>query len=107
MGDISDFQAAHYTPDDDDYQMLVAICYIKLNEYDNAKGILEVWLATSSTYSLSVVVHFYFNCFLGNIDQVSEQLQSPIQYFLLSEGAGGPAAGDRSPHQGIIQIFHE
>lgn len=42
MGDISDFQAAHYTPDDDDYQMLVAICYIKLNEYDNAKGILDV-----------------------------------------------------------------
>ena len=39
---FSHFQAAHYTPDDDDYQMLVAICYIKLNEYDNAKGILEV-----------------------------------------------------------------
>ena len=42
VGEYSDFQAAHYTPDDDDYQMLVAICYIKLNEYDNAKGILEV-----------------------------------------------------------------
>ena len=35
-------KAAHYIPDDDDYHMLVAICYIKLNEYDNAKGILEV-----------------------------------------------------------------
>ena len=39
---LSFSQAAHYTPEDDDYQMLVALCYIKLNEYDNAVGILEV-----------------------------------------------------------------
>ena len=45
-------QAAHYTPDDDDYQMLVAICYIKLNEYDNAKGILEVSNVFNVTYRL-------------------------------------------------------
>ena len=39
---LSFSKAAHYTPEDDDYQMLVALCYIKLNEYDNAVGILEV-----------------------------------------------------------------
>ena len=54
---LSFSKAAHYTPEDDDYQMLVALCYIKLNEYDNAVGILEVFHII--LYMVWIIAEYY------------------------------------------------